>query len=202
MLKTEHSPEDRNGPWAVFREYRLGMAQFFATEDEFREFELATDRPHEYVDGMVRAREDETIRHNLVIGNLFVALRHFARKPGCQIYACAVRLRLSAERHYYPDVIVTCETTEHTYEVSEPCLIAEVLSPTSAEIDRGEKAFAYLSMPSLRDLLLIDLEANTIEHTSRPNDNTAWTLRIGNLGDTLELNCPASAKISVAEVFA
>jgi hypothetical protein len=57
-------------------------------------------------------------------------------------------------------------------------------------------------MPSLRDLLLIDLEANTIEHTSRPNDNTAWTLRIGNLGDTLELNCPASAKISVAEVFA
>jgi hypothetical protein len=61
---------------------------------------------------------------------------------------------------------------------------------------------ASLSMPSLRDLLLIDLEANTIEHTSRPNDNTAWTLRIGNLGDTLELNCPASAKISVAEVFA
>jgi hypothetical protein len=57
------------------------MAQFFATEDEFREFELATDRPHEYVDGMVRPREDETIRHNLVIGNLVECSQPFDRKP-------------------------------------------------------------------------------------------------------------------------
>lgn len=178
------------------------MSEFVATEDEFREFELAADRPHEYVDGVVRAREDESIRHNLVIGNLIVPLRHLAEKPVCKIYACAVRLRLSEKRHYYPDVIVTCETTEHTYEVYEPCLIAEVLSPTSAEIDRGEKAFAYLSMPSLRDLLLVDLAANTIEHTSRPDNDSAWTLRICKPGDAFKLTCPASASISVTEIFA
>jgi Uma2 family endonuclease len=177
------------------------MDLFFATEDEFREFELAADRPHEYVDGVVRAREDESIRHNLVIGNLFVPLRHFAKDPVCKIYACAVRLRLNEKRHYYPDVIVTCETTEHIYEVYEPCLIAEVLSPTTAEIDRGEKAFAYLSMPSLRDLLLIDLDANSIEHISRPDTATAWAVRICKRGDTLELTCPPSGSIPVTEIF-
>ncbi len=175
---------------------------FLATEDEFRRYELASDRRHEYVDGLVRARADEPIRHNLVIGNIVMALHPATKDSGCELYACAVRLRLSATRHYYPDVVLTCESSDHIYEVDRPCLIAEVLTPTTAEIDRGEKSYAYLSTPSLRHYLIIDLQLGFIEHLSRPNAETPWTLQICEPGHTIALTHPRNMSITVDEIFA
>ena len=67
-----------------------------------------------------------------------------------------------------PDVMVTSEEASDTHSYSAPCLIAEVLAPTTAAVDRGEKRIAYMSMALLRHLLLIDLEAGNIGHVGAP----------------------------------
>jgi Uma2 family endonuclease len=174
----------------------------YVTEDEYRTFELAASERHEYVDGIVRAMTGAAIRHNIVTGNVYIALRGAAKGTGCTVTIESARLRINDKRHYYPDVMATCETLDHTHEISNPCLIVEVLSPTTTHIDRGEKRFAYLSMPSLRHHLIIDLEANIIEHTSRPDADSAWTIEICEPGHTLRLTCPADLQVTVDELLA
>jgi Uma2 family endonuclease len=169
----------------------------YLTEEEYRIFELASEERHEYVDGIVRAMTGAALRHNFVAGNLFAALNLATKGTNCRATIEGARLRINDKRHYYPDVMGTCETLTHTHEISEPCLIAEILSPSTTHIDRGEKRFAYLSMPSLRHHLIIDLEANIIEHTSRPDSQSPWTLQICESGDSIDLHCPAVLSITV-----
>lgn len=98
--------------------------------------------------------------------------------------------------------MVTCEEANDTHAHSAPCLIAEVLSPTTTSIDRGEKRIAYMAMPSLRHLLLIDLEAGNIEHVWRNDQDDPWFFELGTPGTKLHPTCPAATVISVHDVFA
>ena len=173
----------------------------YVSEDEYRAFELASDQRHEYIDGVIRAMTGAALRHNFVALNLASALSLAAKGTGCRATMEGARLRINDKRHYYPDVMATCETFTHTHEINEPCLIAEILSPSTANIDRGEKRLAYLAMPSLRHHLLIDLEANIIEHTFRSATETLWTLQICEPGDTLLLTCPVDTEITVNEIL-
>lgn len=172
------------------------------TEDEFVAFELASAERHELVDGVVRAMTGASIRHNDVALNLAMLLRRAATGTGCRVNIEGVRLRVNSRRHYYPDVMVTCEPADDPYAQSAPCLIAEVLSPTTASIDRGEKRLAYLAMPSLRHLLLIDLEAEAVEHVWRRDAGDAWFFELGGAGGVLHLTCPVEVAIEVDAVLA
>ena len=174
----------------------------FMTEEEFVAFELASRDRHEFIDGVIRGMTGASIRHNDVALNLAIALRAAAKGTGCKVNIEGVRLKVNSKRHYYPDVMVTCEVPSDTHAHSTPCLIAEVLSPTTTSIDRGEKRLAYMAMPSLRHLLLIDLEANNIEHTWRLGPDDPWFFEFGTADTDLHITCPSTTTISVNEIFA
>jgi hypothetical protein len=59
---------------------------------------------------------------------------------------------------FYPDVFVTCPPDDHRAELAmhHPVLLAEVLSPSTAAHDRGDKFIAYRRLPPLKEYLLID----------------------------------------------
>lgn len=76
-----------------------------------------------------------------------------------------------------------------------------MLSPTTTAIDRGEKRLVYLAMPSLRHLLLVDVEAGNVEHLWRAGADDPWFFELGVAGATLHLSCPAM-DLSVDEVLA
>jgi Uma2 family endonuclease len=179
-----------------------GAALDFLTEEEFIAFEMASSDRYEFIDGITRAMEGESIRHNEVSGNLAVALWAVAKSNGCKVNMIGVRLKINSRRHYYPDVMVTCEDPSDTHAHSAPCLIAEVLSPSTTLIDRGEKRIAYMAMPSLRHLLLIDLEANSIEHTWRHNVDDPWFFELGTADTELHITCPSVVTLGVNDIFA
>ena len=174
----------------------------FMSEDEFVAFELADPERHEYVDGVTRAMTGASIRHNDVALNLAVALRTATKGTGCKVNIEGVRLKVNSRRHYYPDVLVTCEEAGDTHAHSSACLIAEVLSPTTTAIDRGEKRIAYMAMPSLRHLLLIDLDAGNIDHVWRTGSDEPWFFELGTPGTELHLTCPTVTTILVDDIFA
>jgi Uma2 family endonuclease len=68
-----------------------------------------------------------------------------------------VYLKIAGEDvFYYPDLLVSCDPEDNEkYYRTRPCLIVEVLSPTTERIDRREKFMAYTSLPSLQEYILI-----------------------------------------------
>ncbi len=174
----------------------------FLAEDEYVAFEMANLERHEFIDGVTRAMIGASIEHNTIALNLAFLLRGITNKSGSRVAMEGVRLRVTSKRHYYPDVMATCEEKGDTHVFSRPCLIAEVHSPSTVSIDRGEKRMAYMSMPSLRHLLLIDLEARYVEHTWRTDIDDPWRIELCPAGTTLRLTCPAEAELRIDDILA
>jgi Uma2 family endonuclease len=102
-------------------------------------------------------------RHDLAAGLLYEAVAPGARAAGCRPFTANRLVKTRAGSMYYPDVMVACgKAPDRMYETS-PTFIVEVLSPSTATIDRREKALAYTAIESLRMLLLVDPEYRRIE---------------------------------------
>ena len=70
-----------------------------------------------------------------------------------------MKLRVEAANCYsYPDVIVTRSSVDAADPLikHEPVLVVEVLLPSTAAYDRGDRFAAYRLLPSLREMLLVD----------------------------------------------
>ena len=85
--------------------------------------------------------------------------------------------------------MVTCdsEDTESLYKRS-PCLIVEVLSPSTEVIDRREKLIAYRNLSSLRYYLLVSHEKRQVECYARDAENR-WRLTVSENEGALEIVC-------------
>ena len=125
--------------------------------EAYLEFEERSPLKHEYVGGEVYAMSGVTTRHNLITLNLTSHLRKPARAHGCRVFATDVKLRVAADRIYYPDVMVACGKASHVeLIIEEPGLVVEVTSPSTRATDRREKLDAYRRLPSLRMYLIVD----------------------------------------------
>jgi len=91
----------------------------------------------------------------------------------------------------YPDIVAVCDKPRFEDEPKDtllnPTVIIEVLSPSTANYDRGEKFEHYRRLSSLMEYILIAQDKCYIEHYVRQT-NHQWLLsEIDNLQDTIEL---------------
>ena len=129
------------------------------TVDEYLENELRSQTRHEFVDGHLFAQTGASRRHDLVAANLVDALRKpLAGRPALRVYSNLMKVHVEdANAFYYPDVSVAdgASDLEPAY-LTEPLLLAEVISPETETTDRREKLIAYRRLPSLREYLLVE----------------------------------------------
>ena len=129
------------------------------TSAEFLAWDETQTVRHEFVAGGVYSMAGAEERHVTASGNVYVALRNHLRGSPCRTFIVDMKLRVEpADCFFYPDVMVTCGAADATDPrvKREPVLLVEVLSPTTAAYDRGEKFAAYRMLPSLREYLLVD----------------------------------------------
>jgi len=122
--------------------------------------EQSTEIKHEYLGGQVVAMGGTSDRHGLIAGSLYAALLPGARRKGCQLFIADMKVRVDHDGDsyfYYPDLLLSClpGDKESPYYRRSPCLLVEVLSPSTERIDSREKLFAYRLLPSLREYLLL-----------------------------------------------
>ncbi len=148
------------------------------TADDFLAWEETQAEKHEFVAGevfaMVGARQD----HVVVSGNIFAGLKQRLRGTPCRAYIADLKLRVeSADAFFYPDVMVSCHPGDlkNPQYISNPTLIVEVLSDSTAAYDRGGKFVAYRSLESLQEYVIVDIDARRVECFRRTTDND-WLL--------------------------
>ncbi|MEM8781019.1 MAG: Uma2 family endonuclease, partial [Cyanobacteria bacterium P01_G01_bin.49] len=61
-------------------------------------------------------------------------------------------------------------------EIINPCLIFEILSPSTSSYDRGDKFLYYRSISEFKDYVLIDQSQYFVEHYTKTQDNQ-WLLQ-------------------------
>ena len=129
--------------------------------------EARTEIKHEYLDGEVVAMGGGSAKHGLVVTGLGLAIGQHARRKGCQLFIADMKVRVEHADQtyfYYPDLLLACDPQDREpYYRRRPCLVVEVLSPSTERIDRREKLFAYQTIPSLREYLLVDPDRRCVE---------------------------------------
>lgn len=151
------------------------------TEDEYLALERAAEHKSEFVNGAIYAMAGGSLRHSLVAANWMVDLAPKLRDKGCRVFTSDARVRTSASGSYvYPDVSVVCRVPQ-VYEgaadiLTNPTVLVEVLSPSTADYDRGKKFELYREIASLEDYILVHTESALVEHFARQADAT-WIFR-------------------------
>ncbi|PJF25509.1 MAG: hypothetical protein CUN53_12445 [Phototrophicales bacterium] len=142
---------------------------------EYLSFERASATKHELINGSILAMAGAKRRHNLVNVNVSSALLQQLRGRPCEVYANHMRVRVGAD-FVYPDVVVVCGeptfTDDQMDTLTNPTVLIEILSPSTAQYDRVTKRALYQRLESLRDYLLIDPDEYHVEHYRRQPDGT------------------------------
>ncbi|EKQ67677.1 hypothetical protein OsccyDRAFT_3961 [Leptolyngbyaceae cyanobacterium JSC-12] len=131
------------------------------TPDEYLAWEAQQPIKYEYMDGEVYAMTGGTLPHNDIAVNLTSILRTTLRGTGCKVRMSDAKVRVAAKGPYfYPDLVVSCDERDRRAieAIQYPKLIAEVLSPSTAGFDRGDKFRFYRRIPTLEEYVLIDSE--------------------------------------------
>ena len=140
------------------KEEWISVDQYLAMEERAR-------IKHEYIDGRIFAMSGVTRRHNRIALNIFSILSAHLMGSPCAVYISDLKVHVkAANSFYYPDVVVTCGVhDDRSSIIPDPVLLVEVLSRSTASIDRREKVLSYRQIPSLREYLIVDYKKKHVE---------------------------------------
>jgi len=145
----------------------ISKNQFYISPEDYLEGERVSPIKHEYRRGQVYAMVGAKKPHIVIAGNLITLLNNHLDDTPCIVLNSDIKVRLEeADCYYYPDVAVTCDErdTNSTEDfILYPILVIEVLSPSTAAFDRGEKFADYQTSPSLREYVLINQSQMRVE---------------------------------------
>lgn len=144
-----------------------GSMSFPMTLEEYLQFEEHSRVRHEYIAGEIFAMTGVTKRHNRIAGRLYLAFVNHLKGGSCDAYVsdARVKLQVNCDIHvYYPDVMVVCDrdSNEDRY-VANPKLIVEVLSTSTAGIDRHEKRVADRGITALEEYVIVAQAMTVLE---------------------------------------
>lgn len=181
----------------------MGLAlrnpRYFSIE-EYLAHEQQIGERLEFVDGVIYAMVGGTDRHNLAAGNVFIALAA-ALPRTCQTFTQGMKLRIPTdigEARYYPDVFAACDETDRAPLYRErPCVVVEVLSPSTESDDRQGKFALYRTIPTLDHYILVATDVPQVEVFARAK---SWKPDILFPGDVIDV-CHGKARLTVDAIY-
>ncbi|MEK0178936.1 Uma2 family endonuclease [Microcoleus anatoxicus] len=175
------------------------------TAQEYLEAEVNSLDRHEFINGEIVLMAGDTPNHNEITSILNAILRVSLKGKPYSIFASDQRLSVPQLNNYtYPDVMVVAKPIElqsgRTDTITNPLLIAEVLSKGTRAYDRDDKFAAYRSIPSFQEYLLIDQYRVQVQQYSKTDANKWIFSEYSCAGDRLMLNS-ISVEVSLADLY-
>jgi Uma2 family endonuclease len=137
--------------------------------EQYLAFERASDTKHEYLFNTIIARKASSFEHNVISGNLAALIWFHLRKSEAKVFQNDMRTYNPInQRFMYPDVVVSdgkpmFRQDEKMDNLTNPVLVVEILSESTAVFDKTDKFIAYKSIPSLKEYVLILTDSPEIE---------------------------------------
>jgi Uma2 family endonuclease len=190
--------------WVAEAALPYGGKRYFTVE-EYLNFDEGGLIRYEYVAGRIFAMCSPLIRHEMIAANLMFHFQNQLRETPCKAFSSNTAVRLKVDRDdifYLPDVTVACgpftDEVLNTQWLINPCLVAEVLSPSTESIDRREKALNYRHISGLEEYILI--AQRTVEVTVfRRSDN--WRPLVLTSSDDVFESRAVEVNIALADIY-
>jgi Uma2 family endonuclease len=147
--------------------------------EEYLALDRAAEVKIEYHDGELFPLEAVTWAHAQINFRFAVVLDRQLAKTGCQVVPSSLRVQVHPTKFLIPDALVVCGkpdfTDEHNDTITNPRVIVEVLSPSTADYDYGGKFNLYRRLSSLEEYVLISQHQALVE-TFRKTPHNEWVL--------------------------
>jgi Uma2 family endonuclease len=175
------------------------------TPAEYLLLEEKAEYKSEYRQGEIVAMAGASINHNRITRNMLALLTNALEARPCETFANDLRLWVAKRNLYtYPDVMVICGQPQfipgRTDTVTNPQVVVEVLSESTAAYDRGDKFQSYWTLESLRVYILIDQERVRVEYFQRVNEKE-WLLRVLTKSEETLLIEPLEVALSLERIY-
>ena len=143
-------------------------AQTLFTAEEYITQERKALHKSEYLNGQIFAMSGASRAHSLITSNISNRLYNQLMESDCEVHSSDMRVQPSPIAYFYPDVVVACGEPRFEDDIYDtllnPIVIVEVLSPSTAAYDRGEKFSHYRQLRSLQDYILVSQHEFCVEH--------------------------------------
>lgn len=166
--------------------------------------EMSRDVKHELVGGEIFAMAGGTAAHAALSMAIGVVLGGQLRGKPCRMYSSDLRIFIpDGEVATYADAAIICgpvaPAPASPTHVTNPRVVFEVLSPSTANYDLGEKRDHYQRLASLTDYVVIHQDRRRVEIWSR--DGGGWTHHVHE-GDAVAPLASVEAALDLRELYA
>ncbi len=154
----------------------------YTLEEYWRLVETFPNHKYEYISGYVRMMTGDRPAHAQLQARLGHLLDAALQESACDVYGSSATVRIAEGRYYHPDASVSYDLADRVSQqaITSPKVVIEILSPSTAQIDKIEKLSAYQAASSIQDILLVDSRKRYIEHYHRvlPYPRRKWEYTI------------------------
>ena len=178
----------------------------YISPEDYLEMERASLDRHEYFDGEIFEMAGTSEEHANISSNINSSLHLQLKKRPCKSYQSDLRVHIPATGLYtYPDVIVVCgkpQLLDGAYldTLLNPDLIVEVLSPSTADYDKGAKFDHYRTIESLHEYVLVWQDKKRVARYTKQADES-WVLR-DFIGENAEiLLASIDCRLSMEDIY-
>ncbi len=147
--------------------------------EEYLALDRAAEVPSEYYDGEIFPLAAVSWEHSVISANVVSLLQGRLGKSPCFVANSPLRVRVSPTKFLIPDLMVVCGkpalTDEHQDTVTNPKVIVEILSPSTADFDYGAKFILYRKLESFEEYLLVSQDRARVEVAHKTADKR-WVI--------------------------
>ena len=152
---------------------RYTVSEYLALEDK-------AEYKSEFINGEIIPMAGASANHNILTGKFHALLLLALEDQAYSVFMSDMRLWLPMySRYTYPDVMVVAGepvfVDQRQMEVTNPCLIVEILSSSTQAYDHDNKFRQYRSVPSFQEYILVYQHSYEVDHYVKESEER-WVL--------------------------
>lgn len=180
-------------------------AAVYAPED-YLFLEREAETRHEFLDGEIYQMAGESLLHSRICVNLSGEVRNQLKGKRCEPLSPNMKVRAASSSLFaYPDLTIVCgEPIFHDRKkdvLTNPQVIFEVLSPSTAEYDRTTKFQKYrMGNETLTDYILVSQDKPFVERFTKQPDGNWLYKSYGEIDESLIVET-IECELSLREIY-